>query len=129
VGTTFKLVDTGQEEKDPERERLHHLYARGRMFVLSVRGARPKHENVAKMSEQDRADLFRTMTAYTGKFKFDGKVVEHGIDISWNEVWTGTKQIRNAKREGNRIILTTPKMPRPIDGKLSETTLIWEKVN
>ncbi|HET9814513.1 MAG TPA: lipocalin-like domain-containing protein, partial [Xanthobacteraceae bacterium] len=101
----------------------------GRMFVVIVRGERPKPESVAKMSDQQRADLFRSMTAYTGKFKFDEKVIEHDIDISWNEVWTGTKQIRYARREGNRIILTTPQQPRPIDGKVSETTLVWEKVN
>lgn len=129
VRTTFKLVDTGQEEVIPN-ERGFITYTReGRMFVVIVRGERPKPESVAKMSDQQRADLFRSMTAYTGKFKFDGKVVEHDIDISWNEVWTGTTQIRYARREGNRIILTTPPQPRPIDGKVSETTLVWEKVN
>jgi len=92
-------------------------------------GAPRWREYPNKTSVAQSADLFRTMTAYTGKFKFDGKVVEHDVDISWNEVWTGTKQIRYAKKEGNRIILTTPKMPRPIDGKMSETILIWEKVN
>ncbi len=129
VKTIFKLADTGQEETLPN-ERGFITYTReGRMFVIIVRGERPKPESIAKMSDQNRADLLRTMTAYTGKFTFDGKVVEHDIDISWNEVWTGTKQIRYARKEGNQIILTTPKMPRPSDGKMSETTLIWEKVN
>src|SRR4051812_26035423 len=128
VRTTFKLVDTGQEETIPNEKGFITYTREGRMFVVIVRGERAKPESLTKMSDQQRADLFRSMTAYTGKFKFDGKVVEHDIDISWNEVWTGTKQIRYARREGDRIILTTPKQPRPIDGKMSETTLIWEKV-
>ena len=129
VHTTFKLVDTGQEETIPNERGFITYTKEGRMFVIIARGERPKPESLSKMSDQERADLFRSMTAYTGKFKFDGKAVEHDIDISWNEVWTGTKQIRYARKEGNRIILTTPKAPRPIDGKMSETTLIWEKVN
>jgi Lipocalin-like domain len=129
VRTTFKLIDTGLEETISNEKGFITYTREGRMFVVIVRGERPKPESLAKMSDQQRADLFRSMTAYTGKFKFDGKVVEHDIDVSWNEIWTGTKQIRYARREGNRIILTTPQAPRPLDGKISETTLIWEKVN
>ena len=69
-----------------------------RMLVLIVADDRPKPESVEKITDQDRAKLFRTMTAYGGTYEFDGKTMEHHIDISWNEIWTGTTVIRELKR-------------------------------
>ena len=129
VSTTFKLLETGQVETIPNEKGFITYTKEGRMFVVLVRGDRPKADSMAKMTDQQRADLFRSMTAYSGTYKFDGKTVEHNIEVSWNELWTGTKQVRRVRKEGHRVILTTLGTPRPSDGKLSETTLIWEKLD
>jgi hypothetical protein len=129
IKTTFKLVDSGQEETIPNENGFITYTREGRMFVIITRGERPKPESLSKMTDQQRADLFRTLTAYSGTYKFDGQTIEHDIDVSWNEAWTGTRQIRHAKKEGDTIILTAPPLPRPFDGKLSVTTLVWQKVN
>jgi Lipocalin-like domain len=68
------------------------------------------------------------MTAYGGTYTFDGKSVQHHIDISWNEVWTGTTVIRDITKEGDKLIYTSPAAPFTGDGKMSEVTLVWEKV-
>jgi hypothetical protein len=128
IGTTARILETGEEEKYTD-ETGYITYCRdGRMFVLLVRGKRPKPESLAKMTDQQRADLFRTVTAYSGPYTFDGKTVEHHIDISWNEVFTGMTLRREVKRVGDRIMLTTPPSPRSKDGKMSVRTLIFEKV-
>ena len=49
------------------------------------------------------------MTAYGGTYKFDGSTIEHHIDISWNEVWTGTTQVKSVKRDADRLVYTTPR--------------------
>jgi len=74
VSSTRTLVDTGKVidsfGKDPTG---FIMYAEdGRMMVLIVRGDRPKptHED---MTDQQRADLFRSMAAYAGRYTFDGK--------------------------------------------------------
>ena len=128
VGTTAKLLETGEEESyGPESG--HIIYGRdGRMMVLLVRGDRPKPESLEKMTDQQRADLFKTVTAYSGLYKFDGKTVEHHIDVAWNQVWEGTVQRRDVKRVGNRIMLTTPPSARSKDGKMSVRILTFEKV-
>ena len=100
----------------------------GRMLVLIVRDDRPKPENVEKMNDQQRIDLFRSMTAYGGTYTFDGKRVEHHIDISWNEVWTGTTVVREITKDGDKLVYTSPAAPFASDGKMSEVTLVWEKV-
>jgi hypothetical protein len=80
------------------------------------------------MTDAQRADLFRSMLAYGGTFTFDGAKVEHHIDISWNEVWTGTTVIRNVTKEGDKLIYTTLPAPFSSDGKMSVVTVVFEKV-
>jgi Lipocalin-like domain len=128
ISTTAKTLETGQEEKYTD-ESGYITYGRdGRMFVLLVRGKRPKPESLEKMTDQQRVELFRTVTAYSGTYTFDGKTVEHHVDISWNEVFTGMTLRREVRFDGDRVILTTPPSPRSSDGKMGVRTLIFEKV-
>src|SRR3954468_11177558 len=102
------IVDTGEviPVKNPQG---YITYSKdGRMMAIIVRHPRPKPESVEKITDQERADLLRTMTAYAGTYKFDGSKVEHIIDVSMNEVWTGTTQVRSVKRDGERLVYTTP---------------------
>ena len=54
------------------------------------------------------------------------KVIHH-VDISWNEAWTGTDQVRPYKLEGNILTITTFNKS-PVDGREGSTVLVWEKV-
>lgn len=101
----------------------------GRVLVIIAGEKRPKPAVIEKITDQERVDLFKTMIAYGGTYKYDGKTVTHHIDISWNENWTGTSQVRNVKLEGRMLILTTNPAPSPIDGKLQTAVMTWEKVN
>jgi putative ubiquitin-RnfH superfamily antitoxin RatB of RatAB toxin-antitoxin module len=87
------------------------------MLGLIVRHPRPKPEDIEKITDKDRIDLFRTMTAYGGTYKFDGKTVEHDIDIAWNEAGVGTKHVRTVTRDGDRLTLTTPPFPFHTDSQ------------
>ena len=102
----------------------------GRMMVLITRSDRPKPDSIDndKMTDEQRSRLFSSMFAYSGTYKFDGETIEHHIDGSWNQVWTGTTQIRNVKKDGDRLIYTTQPGPSPIDGSMGFATLVWEKV-
>ena len=100
----------------------------GRMMVLITRSDRPKPDNTDKMTDEQRSRLFSSMLAYSGTYKFDGKTIEHHIDLSWNQVWSGTTQVRDLKKDGDRLIYTTQPGPSPIDGSMGFATLVWEKV-
>ncbi len=122
------IVDTGEviSVKNPQG---YITYSNdGRMMAIIVRHPRPRPESIEKTTDQERADLLRTMTAYAGTYKFDGKQVEHRIDISMNETWTGTTQVRSVKRDGERLVYTTPPFRFHTDGKMSINVLTWEKV-
>jgi len=123
-----KIVDTGEIVPVPSPLGYISYGKDGRMLVLIVRHPRPKPEALDKITDQQRIDLFRTMTAYGGTYTFDGKTVEHSIDIAWNEVWAGTKQVRFVIREGDRITLTTPPFPFHTDGRTSVNMIVFEKM-
>ena len=131
ISSTRKILDTGEVldtwGKNPKG---FITYGKdGRMLVLIVNDNRPKPESVAKMTDQQRADLHRSMTAYGGTYKFDGKRIERHIDISWNEVWTGTTVIREIKKDGDKLVYTSAAAPFAGDGKMSVVSLVWEKVH
>ena len=130
VSFTRTIVATG-ETTDIFGKAPHGFisYSRdGRMMVLYVKDERPKPTDLAKMTDQERADLFKTMVAYGGTYTFDGKTITHHVDISWNQIWTGTDQLRNIRFEGRKVILSTNPQPSSIDGKMSISVLAWEKL-
>jgi hypothetical protein len=131
VSEQIKYLDTG-EIIDTAGGRVPSGYVTygkdGRMMALLVRGVRPKPDSVATMTDQQRAALFGSMTAYGGTYTFDGSTMEHHIDISWNEVWTGTTQIRDVKRDGDKLVYTTRPAPFSANGRMIVGTIIWEKV-
>jgi hypothetical protein len=104
-------------------------YARdGRMSAIEVAEHRPKPADLSKLGDEDRAALFRTLLAYAGTFSFDGSAVTHHVDVSWNNNWTGTNQVRNVRLEGRTLYITTNPQPSPVDGKMMIGILTWEKV-
>jgi hypothetical protein len=130
VGATSKVLDTGEIRETYGADPKGFItYGRdGRMLVLLIGGHRPKAESLEKMTDQQRADLFRSMQAYGGTYTFDGKSIQHHVDISANEVWTGTTVTRDIRKEGDRLVYTTRPSPATVDGKMVVTTLVWEKV-
>jgi hypothetical protein len=67
--------------------------------------------------------LYNTMFAYAGRYSVEaeaGKVIHH-IDISWNEAWTGTDQIRLLELTGNTLTLSTHATD-------AHYLVVWEKV-
>ena len=123
-----KAVDTGSIEREPHPQGFTTYGPEGRMVVLILRGMRPKPESVDKITDQQRADLFRTMTAYSGTYTIDGTSIVHNIDLSWNEAWTGTKQVRYFKKQGDKLELSTPPYRFSGDGRMITNTLVWEKI-
>ena len=100
----------------------------GRMMCIETSGDRTKAQSVESLSDQQRIELFSSLLAYAGTYEFDGKTMRHHIDVSWNEVWTGSIQERKVEKDGDRLIYRTLPAPSPFDGSMGYATLIWEKI-
>jgi hypothetical protein len=99
----------------------------GRMMTVIVRRDR-KRPSGHPISADEAVGLFRSMISYAGAYELQGEEVIHYVDISANELWTGTEQRRFFKFEDKRLTLSTPVNPDPIDGKTSVRSMIWERL-
>jgi hypothetical protein len=98
----------------------------GRMIALIAHGDRKAPNGKATPAEAQA--LYGSMLSYAGAYTVEDDVVTHHVDISWNESFTGSKQKRHFKLDGNRLILSTPQSADPIEGKLSVRRMTWARV-
>ncbi len=127
--TVREVAATGEKVKQMGENPSGYLSysADGRMYALITADNRIKPLEVNPTDEQ-RVKLHQTMTAYAGTYTVQGEKVTHHVDISWNEAWTGTDQVRFFKLDGNILTITTALMKSPIDGREGRGVLVWEKV-
>ena len=100
----------------------------GRMLCIMTSENRPNIPDATKMTDKDKVALYNSIIAYGGTYTFDGKNLKVKVDISWNESWNGTEQVRTAKFEGNRLILSAEPTIGALDGKLRKLDIVWERV-
>jgi hypothetical protein len=99
----------------------------GRMYVIMVEDGRTKpHEPVP--NDAERAQLYNSMVAYAGTYTVEGNKVVHHVDISWNDAWTGTDQVRFLTLEGDTLTIKSAPTKSPNDGREGVWTVVWEKV-
>jgi hypothetical protein len=102
--------------------------ADGRMYAILVEEERKTPADLVP-TDAERIDLFKGLCSYAGTYSIEGDEVSHRIDISWNESWTGTTQVRRFRIDGNQLYLSTLPARNPITGNgecVSE--LAWIKV-
>ena len=132
ISSTRKVVDTGEVFDTGTQPNGYIIYTPdNRMLVLIVsdKNDRPAPESFVGLTDEQSASLFRTMTSYGGTYEFDGHTVKHHVDISWNQIWTGTTQIRDVQKDGDKLIYTTRPFPSRTDGKMNVATVVWQKIN
>jgi hypothetical protein len=79
-------------------------------------------------NDADSAALLKSLMVYTGKFKIDGDKLTTNVDLSWNEILTGTAQVRFFKLEGDRLSIRTGEQASAVyPGKKVVGTLTWER--
>jgi Lipocalin-like domain len=99
------------------------LTASGRWLVLQTAEGR----SVPK-SDADRAAAFRSMLAYTGKYRVEGDKIVIAVDIAWDESWTGGTQVRLYKIAGDRLhIEAAPQPYANFGGRVMRGTVIWQR--
>lgn len=101
------------------------LTAEGRMMAtIEAEGRKPPN------TDEDRANLYRTIIAYSGMYRLEGDKWTTKVDVSWSPIWTGTDQVRYYKLDGDRLEVTSAwGLNTLLPG--SPTTrgvLVWERV-
>jgi hypothetical protein len=82
----------------------------------------------APKTDQDRAALLKSMTAYTGMYRIEGDKRITKVDVSWNPEWVGTELVRFFRFDGDRLQIISEwlqSVVRPERGKV-RAILTWE---
>jgi hypothetical protein len=129
VSNTLEEVASGRKTdlmgKDPIG--FINYGADGRMMILQVRSDRAKPRGAVPTPQEAEA-LFKSFLGYAGTYSITGNTITHHVDVSWNESWTGTDQVRTFSFAGNRVTLATEASADPIHGIVGVRRLVWEKV-
>lgn len=100
------------------------LSSSGRMIVLITGDSRKPG-----ISDTERAALHKSMSAYSGTYRVEGREFITTVDVSWNEAYNGTDQRRFFKIDGDKLYVETAPTPSLLfPGKSAVRRLIWERV-
>jgi hypothetical protein len=97
------------------------------MYAIFIRQDRIFPRDVVP-TEEEGVQLLGSMVAYAGTYTLGDKKVVHHIDISWNQGWTGTDQVRFFELDGERLTITTAPYRSYLDGREGRSILVWDKV-
>jgi hypothetical protein len=96
----------------------------GRWLALVTADGRP-----VPTTDEDRAQVLRTMIAYSGRYRVeDGKVITK-VEIAWKEAWVGGEQVRFLRFEGDDLLhIESPPMPHPnVNNKVVRVIVTWQR--
>ncbi len=99
----------------------------GRLILLSTDSARKKPAGEVPTAAEAEA-LYRSMIAYAGTYELEGNKVTYHLEATWNESWTGSRQVRFWHIDGDQLTITTPEIVNPLTGKRSVFKLTFRKV-
>ena len=132
---TWKLMSLSRKSADGTVEEPRgkvprgylHLGPDGRMMSVIVNEKRPKPASVAKMTDQERVQLFNSMNAYAGTYKLAGNKITYTFDVVHNEV-PERAAVRDFKIDGRRMTMVNEVAASTMDGTMAQTVTVWEKV-
>ncbi len=94
----------------------------GRMAVVITGDGRK-----APTTDQDRAELYNSLVAYTGTYRVDGDKWITTVEVSANPAWVGTEQTRTFRVTGNRLQEMTAWFARP-DNRMARAVITYKLV-
>ena len=114
---------TGQRENTRGKNPTGYIIftPEGRMMVVLTNEGRK-----APKTDQDRADLFNAMVAYTGTYRIEGDKWITKVDVHMNPALVGTEQPRFFRVDGDRLQEMTQWSPRGEKG-MGRVVITYER--
>lgn len=128
----WRLVSFDVEEQaKAKRKPAFGITPQGRLVIASngiMMALLTAEDRPAPQNREDRAKAFDTMIAYSGRYRIDGEQLITDVDLSWNEAWTGTAQVRFYRFIGAHLQLISAWAPSPVDpNRITRGILEWER--
>ena len=122
-----RFLDTGEVRSDLLPQ-AYILYTPGG-FMMSITVEEKRAPPAGEvLTDEERVRLFKSIiSAYSGTYVVEGDTVIHDVNLSWNEAWTGTKQMRLFKVTGDELVIETTPRTAGTDTRQFINTLTWER--
>ncbi len=122
-----RFLDNGEVRTDMLPQAYILYTPGGTMMSITVEEKRaPPADEV--LTDAERVRLFKSIiSAYSGSYVVEGDTVIHSVELSWNESWTGTKQVRKFKVTGDELVIETTPRTAGTDTRAFINTLTWER--
>jgi hypothetical protein len=80
-------------------------------------------------SDEELASLFKSLIAYSGTYNVRGDHFVTRVDVSWNEIWNGTEQVRNFSIQDDRLEIVSAWLPYPTlpGSPIVRVLLSWQR--
>jgi Lipocalin-like domain len=102
------------------------VYTPQRVVFLIVKNNRPRPTQLPP-SDEEKLALFDTMFAYSGTYTVESDRVVHHVDLSWNEAWSGTDQVRFCRVDEQTLTYTSTPAKNPFDGRVVVHEVTYER--
>jgi hypothetical protein len=129
---TWKLVSCVLEDVETKEQNLVWganpngyivMTPEGRWIVIQTAEGR-----TAPRNDEDRIAAFKSLLAYSGKYRTEENKIMISVDIAADEAWNGTEQVRYYKVDGNQLHIEAPLQPYANFGdKVMRGILLWQK--
>ncbi len=103
--------------------------AGGRMSAILAKANREiSVESAGLATAEQQAMLFRTFSAYAGRYTLTRDGVIHHVEVAADPTRIGNDQERFTRFEGNKLVITTPPIKNVISPNPLVLHLVWERV-
>jgi lipocalin-like protein len=129
---TWKLVSVNYEDQET-KQRTPIMGDSPRGFQIATKDGRwlaisTPAGRTAPSTDDERAHAFRTMIAYSGRYRVEGSTITTKVECAWNESWVGGEQVRHIRFEDDKLFIESPPMPHPnMYGKVVRVIVVWQR--
>ena len=78
-------------------------------------------------TESEAAQLFRTMVAFAGRYEVNGRELVYYPEITWNEAWNSTRQVRTFELLGDLLKISSVPAPSALGDAQTIMTMTWKR--
>jgi Lipocalin-like domain len=126
VSYDIEFQDTGERRPQFGKKPIGYIIfaPEGRMMAYLEAENRK-----APQTTDEQAAAYRTLLAYSGKYRFEGDKWVTKVDAAWNVAWVGTDQERFYKLDGKQlhVISQWVRGGPAVDGRMVRGFITWER--
>lgn len=110
VGIWVLQAFEGEDQRTGTRAPMFGAASSGRLILTNegiMMGMITAIGRPLPLTDDDRVRSFNTMIGYSGRYKLEDDKFITSVDLSWNEAWVGSLQVRNFTVSNSRLEIVT----------------------